>query len=57
VNLTGRKSGWQHADMQAGEGSNRSRKRVCVETFAQGQLAPFHSVVFEHPRHEGEVFA
>jgi len=58
VNLTGRKSGRQHAQMQDGEGSHRrgGRKRVCVETFARGDLAPFHSVVIEHPRHEGGVF-
>jgi len=48
VNLTGRKSGQQHAQMQDGEGSHRGRKRVCVETFARGELAPFHSVVIEH---------
>jgi len=42
--------------MQDGEGSHRGRKRVCVGTFARGELAPFHSVVIEHPRHEGEVF-
>ena len=36
--------------------SNRARKRACVETFTPGELAPFHSVVIEHPRYEGEVF-
>jgi len=56
VNLTGRKSGRQHAQMQAGEGSHRGRKRVCVETFSQGELVPFHSVVIEHPCHEGRGF-
>jgi len=42
--------------MQDGEGSHRGRNLVCVETFTRGELAPFHSVVIEHPRHEGEVF-
>jgi len=35
VNLTGRKSGRQHAQMKDGEGSYRGRKRVCVETFSR----------------------